>query len=163
MVERCHHNGNNGDETMGFWPIKDSGSQLCLQYVLEYFGLYSIESRERFNCWKVPIRVIEEHRGQSVYHGTKSKPSSISGENVAPQRYCKDQDDLPKLMRGRGEKIREATARPTATPKELQECNYNFLCSALHCSRLGCGVGWQGGSHFLQRRICKPIWIMPKD
>jgi len=27
------------------------------------------------------------------------------GESLAPRRHCKDQDDPPKLMRGRGENL----------------------------------------------------------
>ena len=34
-----------------------------------------------------------------MYHGTLSKPSSVSGEIVATQRYCNEQVNSPKLMR----------------------------------------------------------------
>ena len=53
---------------------------------------------------------------------TLSKPLSISGQNVAPQRHCK-RPGWSSIVDGRMTRnpMMEVTRRPTATLKELQE------------------------------------------
>lgn len=50
----------------------------------------------------------------------------------------------------------EGTTVISGRYSSLLACDYHLLYS-VHCE-----VGWQDGSHFLQKRIRKPVWIMPR-